>query len=184
MAASKRLAAHRASAPIASDDEIPAPNLPEEENEKTTPASTTKETSMNDETKAAVATAHSEGHSAGFKAANDRMNAVFASDHYAGREPLARAMLANEKLSAEDIIGCLQAAPKAAAPKGADLSDEEKRKAAEEGGRSEMKSAIEETGNSNIDPSGGGNPGGADKAKAASDSWDRVYADLNPKSAR
>lgn len=55
--------------------------------------------------------AKAEGHDAGFKAANDRMNAVFASTHFEGRETQAKAMLA-KAMSAEDIIDILAVTPK------------------------------------------------------------------------
>jgi hypothetical protein len=54
----------------------------------------------------------SEAHAAGFKQANDRMNAVFASEHYDGREAAAHVMLGNVKLGADDIISILAASPK------------------------------------------------------------------------
>jgi hypothetical protein len=59
-----------------------------------------------------VTTAEAKGHAAGFKEATDRMNAVFASGHYAGREASAHVMLGNAKFSADEIIGVLAAQPK------------------------------------------------------------------------
>lgn len=125
--------------------------------------------------KAAVDAARTEGHSAGFKAANDRMSAVMGSEHYAGRETLAKTLLANEKMTAEDITTALAAAPKAAAPDNPALSAEEQRAAAEEAGREEMKGALADTKNSNIDPGAGGG-GKPDAAAEATAFWDRVHA--------
>ncbi len=45
-----------------------------------------------------------------------RFAAVMASDEYQGRESLAATLLANDKLSADEIVTALAAAPKAAAP--------------------------------------------------------------------
>jgi hypothetical protein len=64
------------------------------------------------ETNDAIASARAEG----FAQATARANAVLASEHYTGREALATTMLANEKLSADEITTFLAAAPKAAAP--------------------------------------------------------------------
>jgi hypothetical protein len=48
-----------------------------------------------------------------YAAALARMTAVIASEHYAGREALAHRMIANVKLSAEEIIDTLSVAKKA-----------------------------------------------------------------------
>jgi hypothetical protein len=125
------------------------------------------------DTQAAVETARTEGHAAGFKAANERLGAVFASEHYAGREQLAQNLLGNASMDADAIISALAAAPKAAAPDGGGADPEE-------AARSEMRAAIVETANSDVDANGG-KPGGGDKAKANSDAWARVYGDLSPK---
>lgn len=98
-------------------------------------------------------TAKAEAHSAGFAAANARFAAVMASEHYAGRETLAQSLLANDKLSADEIITHLEAAQPAG---DAGLSEEEQRQAAEEGGRQEMQNALDEGANSNIDANNGG----------------------------
>lgn len=87
----------------------------------------TKETTMTDQEiaaaqDAAVATARSEATAA----ANARFNTVLASEHYAGREPLAKGLLANDKLSADDITAALalasKEAPAAAADDAGDLA--------------------------------------------------------------
>ena len=44
-----------------------------------------------------------------------RYTTVMASEHYQGRGQLAQSMLANDKLSANDIVGMLAAAPKGTA---------------------------------------------------------------------
>lgn len=54
--------------------------------------------------------------SAAAKAANDRFNAVLASEHYVGREALGQKLLGNDKLSADDIVDALQAAEKKPEP--------------------------------------------------------------------
>lgn len=64
------------------------------------------------EANAAIAAARAEG----FAEATARANTVLGSEHYAGREALATTMLANDKLSADEIVTMLAAAPKAAAP--------------------------------------------------------------------
>ena len=48
----------------------------------------------------------------GFAEANARFNTVLASDQYAGRELLAKTLLGNDKLSADEIVTALAAAPK------------------------------------------------------------------------
>ena len=47
----------------------------------------------------------------GFKEANARFARVTGSEHYAGRESFAAHLLANDKLSAEQIIECLSVSP-------------------------------------------------------------------------
>lgn len=46
------------------------------------------------------------------KAANERMQAVFASEHYAGNQTTANKLLLNANLSSDDIIGVLADLPK------------------------------------------------------------------------
>lgn len=176
MAESKRLAAHRAAAPgdDPNTDEIEIPNPVDEPGEGELTAKPKKEPKMpnEDDATAAIDTARTEGHGAGFKAANERMNQVLASEHYAGRETLAQSLLASDKLTAAEVIDHLAKAPKAAAPVGAELTDEQKREAAEAGGRAEMKDALAASGNSNIDAGGGAKP----DAKAEADAvWNKAY---------
>jgi hypothetical protein len=124
----------------------------------------------------AVETAKKEGHSAGFKAANDRMAAVMASEHYAGREAAAGKMLAKEAMSADDIIEVLAASPKVETTA---LTDDQQRDAAEEGGRKEMQAALKQGQNSNIDADGG-KGSGQDKAAESTAIWDRAIAKVFP----
>lgn len=56
--------------------------------------------------------------------ANARFTSVLASDHYAGREALAQTLLGNDKLSADEIVAALAAAPKAAPAPTTDADDE------------------------------------------------------------
>lgn len=145
------------------DTEIPAPDVPEEgEDEKEEPMTDT----TND---AALAAARAEGRNE----ANARWNTVLASEHYAGREQLAASLLANDAMSADAIVAALATAP--AAPKAGGLSDEELRAAAEEGGRMELKAALETGKNSNIDTDGGA---GGDK-NAETPSFAKAVAKAN-----
>lgn len=47
----------------------------------------------------------------GFKEANARFAKVTGCEHYAGRESFAATLLANDKLSADEIIECLRVTP-------------------------------------------------------------------------
>lgn len=113
----------------------------------------------------ALAAARAEG----FKAANERNAAVAASEHYAGREKLAANLLGNDKLSAADIIAALAEAP---APVTA-ASEPDPDAAA----RAEMRTAIDESGNSNVDANVGGKPAAQADNGAV---WDRAIANINP----
>lgn len=181
MATSKRLSAHREAVRVGAesgpDDDKPLnPDEPGEEDRDTPPTTTSKKEkkSMDEETKAALEAARTEGRDTGFKSANDRMNAVFASEHYAGREAAAAKMLGKPNLSAEDIVDLLadmpKAEPQASTPT---LTEEQQRAAAEEAGRQEMKAALEENKNSNVDA--GTEAGKPDKRKAADDVWAKAY---------
>ena len=127
---------------------------------------------------AAVDTAKREGHDAGFKAATDRFSAVMASEHYAGREAAAGKLLTKASLfsaSADDIVDLLADMQKVEQTA---LTEDQQREAAEEGGRKEMKEALEQGKNSSIDA--GGNGGGKDKGADASAVWDRAIARVFP----
>lgn len=173
MTTSKRLAAHRTSASAENPEVPPSPDSPDEIETPVDPKKKDKAMPNEDEMNAAADAARTEGHGAGFKAANERMNKVLASEHYVGREALAQSLLASEALSADDVIAHLGKAPKAAATTTTTtLTAEEQQAAAEAAGREEMKKTLAETGNSNIDADGGKKP---DK-KAESDSvWAKAY---------
>ncbi|MBB4859639.1 ribosomal protein L12E/L44/L45/RPP1/RPP2 [Novosphingobium chloroacetimidivorans] len=128
---------------------------------------------MDDETKAAIDAARTEGREAGSKSATERMNKVFASEHYAGREAAAAKLLGKPNLSAEDITELLADMPKAGVPEAPALTEEQQRAAAEEAGRKEMQAALEQNKNSDID-AGGGAPQ-PDKRAAADAVWDKAY---------
>lgn len=166
----------RLSEPLA-DEPDTSGNEPDEP-ETTTSKSKKKDPVMTEQTdQAAIDAAKKEGHEAGFKAANDRMNKVFASEYYAGREAAAAKLLGKPAMSAEDIIDVLADMPKVET---AALTEEEQRQAAEEGGRKEMQAALGQQQNSNIDAGGGNGGGEQDKAAAASSAWDKAYARTFP----
>ena len=151
MTVSRRLAAHRqamaasiASLPEDPDTEIPTPDVPDEDEDEK------EEPNMTDTpNEAAIAAARAEGRNE----ANARWNTVLASEHYDGRKELAAQLLSNDAMTAEAIVAALAAAP--AAPKASTLTEEQQREALEEGGRKELKSALESGKNSNIDTDGG-----------------------------
>lgn len=98
------------------------------------------------------------------KAATDRALAVMASEHFAGRDKLAATLLANDKLSATEIVTVLAAAAPVAAPAKAE-DDETKARAA-------MQAALaaEQPG-----PTGQA----ADEPKAVADNgWADVHAEV------
>lgn len=180
MTQSSRLAAHRAAAAIAAaEQEIPPASslAPADTNEPTTPTNQAKEKPMptEEEMKAAITTAEQKGRDEATQAATQRMTTVFASEHYAGREPLA-AKLLGKSLSAEDIIDLLADAPKAAPVALTAEQIAAAAEAAEVAAREEMARTLAETGNSNIDANGG--QGGASKpdTKAEADTvWGHAY---------
>lgn len=100
--------------------------------------------------------------------ANARFSTVLASEHYAGREALAKNLLASD-LTADAIVAALAAsnpAPVAAAATDPDAA-----------ARAEMRSALDETSNSNVDANAGGKPAAEADSGAV---WDRAIASLNP----
>lgn len=118
---------------------------------------------------AAIDATKKEGHAEGFKAANDRMNAVFASEHYAGREATAAKLLGKEAMTAGDIIEVLADMPKV---EQVALTEGQQRAAAEEAGRKEMREELGKQSNSNVD---------ADADRNASDAnhgWDKIHAEM------
>ena len=179
MTKSKRLAAFREAA-RAEDETSPAeqedlnPDGPgEDDGALPNQPSSEREKSMTDEEmKAEIEKARQEGHAAGQKAANERASKVHASEHYAGREAAAAKLLGKPNLSAEDITELLADMPKAAAST-ATLTEEQQRTAAEEAGRQEMKAALDQNKNSDIDAGGGASK--PDPRKAADDVWAKQY---------
>lgn len=162
-----RLATRASSTP---DDDMPANETIETGDQK-------KDDEMTEEEhKAAVAQARADGKTEGFAEANDRFAAVIGSEHYAGREGLAHKMLGNVKLGADDIIETLAAAEKKPETQ-ADAGDTQAK--AEEAGRKEMQKALAETGNSDIEPNGGGK-GTQNKAQEASNVWGSAIAKVFP----
>lgn len=98
-----------------------------------------------------------------FAAANDRALAVMASEHFAGREKLAATLLANDKLSAGEIVAALAATTAPAAAAGDP----------DAAAREEMKAALAAQKNSQIDPTGAGTS--ASKQDSAS-IWDQAHS--------
>jgi hypothetical protein len=96
------------------------------------------------------------------KAATERAVAVMSSEHVAGRTKLAADLLANDKLSADEIISILSAS----AP--ATTTDPE------DAARAEMQAALQEAGNSAVEA----NDSGAAAQAADSAVWDKTYAKL------
>lgn len=180
MTTSKRLSAHREAVRSADEpqhadqDQSSTPEQPGDEDEASPPTttSTKKEKSMDEETKAAIEAARTEGRENGQKSANERMNTVFASEHYAGREAAATKLLGKASLSAEDIVDLLADMPKAEPQAAATLTEDQQRAAAEEAGRKEMKAELERNANSDVDASAASKP---DKRKASDDVWARAY---------
>lgn len=179
MTKSKRLAAFRKAA-RAEDETSPAeqedltPDAPgDDDGALPNQPSSEREKSMTDEVmKAEIEKAREEGRAAGQKEANERADKVRASEHYAGREAAAAKLLGKPNLSAEDITELLADMPKAGAAAGT-LTEEQQRSAAEEAGRQEMKAALDQNKNSDID-AGGGAPK-PDKRAEADAVWAKQY---------
>lgn len=152
-----------------------------EEDETTTSKKKDKEKDMTTFTKeeheAALASARAEAKAEGVKEANARTEAVMASEHYVGREALAKTLLATD-LSVDQISASLAAAPKIEAS--ALLSKEELEAKAEEAGRNEMQSAIDGNQNSVIDVSGGAGGKSGGDAAATNAAWDKAVARVFP----
>lgn len=134
MSISRRLAAHReavASAAAASCPPNPLTDPETEVDEIEDEATGSKPEKDKDMTQEEIDALKAAAHKEGFDAANARFTAVAASEHYAGRETLAKTLLATD-LSAEQIITSLAAAAPAAAapaPSGDDAQREEIRQA-------------------------------------------------------
>jgi hypothetical protein len=100
----------------------------EEDTDMKKPKGKKKETEyMNEEqAQAAISASRSEG----FAEANARAGAVISSNHYEGREKLAAAMLANDKLSADEIVTMLAASPAASSAASSEDTDRASMRAA------------------------------------------------------
>lgn len=96
------------------------------------------------------------------KAATARAVAVMSSEHVAGRTKLAADLLANEKLSADEIIGILSASAPATSTDPEDAA------------RADMQAALKAAGKSGIEA----NDGGVVTPAAASSVWEKTYAKL------
>lgn len=97
------------------------------------------------------------------KAATDRALAVMSSEHFAGREAQAKTLLANDKLSADEIITMLaDLKPAASADPEADA-------------RAEMQAALKDSTPPTIDANAAP---GTTPAQAAGSIWDKTYAKL------
>lgn len=142
MTISKRLAALRATAPVAA---TPLPGIEtdtdEIEDDETLESKPAKDKDMTtEEMNAATAAARKEG----FDAATARFNTVIGSANFAGRETLAKTLLATD-LSAEQIETALAATAPAAAPAAPAAA------ASDDAARAEMAAAIAANSNSGIE---------------------------------
>lgn len=144
------------SKPLAGEEETP--NNPADPDPNNQPE---KENSMADETPVE----QTDAYKAGVASANERMNKVFASEHFVGRESSAVKLLAKEALTADDAIELLADMPKAQPV--AAVDQDEANKAAEEAGRKEMKAEMEKSGNQDL---GTGDDGGLPDTNAKADS--------------
>jgi hypothetical protein len=179
---SSRLAAHLAEKAASDSAQGNTPNSPPdtpgevEGGTASDPKSDPKEKNQVDEAEhaAAVAQAREEAEKATLAASTTRMNAVFASEHYAGREAAANRLLGKPNLTAEDITEMLADLPKTAPA--AALTEEQQRAAAEEAGREEMRKTLASGQNSNVDANnGGGSDPKADARKASDAVWAKAH---------
>jgi len=97
-----------------------------------------------------------------------RYTAVMSSEHYQGRESLAALMLANDKLSADEITGMLSAATPGAAGSDADAQ-----------AGAAMLAAMKSFGNPDTSHASGGSP----KAEA-NHGWDNIHAEIRERRGR
>lgn len=150
------------------------PTRPEVGEEDETTTSTSKDKEKKDMSNE-IDQAKAEGHAAGFKEANDRMNKVFASEHYEGREKTAQTLL-GKNMSADDIIDVLATTPKIEQSS----SDASVEADAEAAARNEMKDAIAQTSNSSVEASGSASN---KKDETSAQVWDQALANIIPASA-
>ena len=140
--------APKAEEPVA--DSEPAPEKPKAESEEA-PAD------EEPEPEADAADPESPQFKAGFAAAVDRNSAVFASEHFVGREKAAASLLGNQKLSADEIISAL-----AALPKGSSGNN--------------MLDGLKGSANPDLQP--GSEATGTNPQQESRSSWDRTFAKL------
>jgi hypothetical protein len=163
----------KAAADKPKDEENPV--ITDENDDGTEPKSKKKDKDMSTETPVEQTAEYQ----AGFKAANDRLNAVTASEHYAGREPSAHAML-GKSMSASDIIDILATQPKIE-PATIIIDPAAATAAAEEAGKATMLAALNEQTNAALDDSSGD---AKPNAKVDVDkTWNRAYG-LEEKGAK
>lgn len=144
--------------------EEPTPDEPENEPAPEPETPPEKEQAMPDDTPVE----QTDAYKAGFAAATDRMNSVFASEHFAGREAHA-ARLLGTTLGSDEIAAQLEHFPKRE-----ELSAEAAAAATEEGGRAEMREAMANAGNADL---GADQNSDAHTGRAAADSvWERANA--------
>ena len=124
---------------------------------------------MTTETPLAERDDYKAGLAAGTDAERARMTAVFASEHFAGREAHA-AKLLGKGLSAEDTIDLLADMPKAQPVDQATANA-----AAEEAAREEMREQMNKNGNVDLGADEGGKEGKTGRAKADA-RWDKANA--------
>jgi hypothetical protein len=159
---------------IAADLPDQDPTRPEDEEDE--PETATKPRSKpakdKDMTEEELLAVKAEARAEGFKAATERSNTVLASEHYQGREALAKSLLATD-LSAEQIVTSLAAAPKI--EPAAVAADPE---AGDDAARAEMREAITQNRNSAIEPGQG--DGAKSKEQAAASVWDTAIANEFP----
>lgn len=166
---SSRLAGETPPSAPAAAPETSEPETPQAKEPKGSPAPESKtepeeENSMADETPVE----QTDAYQAGVNAERERVSAVFASEHFAGREAFTPKLL-GKGLSAEDTIDLLADMPKAAP-----VSQDEANKAAEAAAREEMREEMAKAGNADLGASKD-NDGKTGRAKADA-VWDKANA--------
>lgn len=195
MAESKRLAAHRASAPAANAEEtnpevllagfneeqmnaITAHLTPKAEGKPKEKSSEDGDDDDSEDGKPAMDSKKKaeEPDAAASAMGNDRLPFIAAAlandENCKGKDALAMAMLADAdyaNVNASGLVKLLGKTPATTSASAAADADDKSDAAA----RAAMLAAIDETGNSNIDANAGGKPSGAANATAV---WDRVIA--------
>lgn len=163
----------RAAETVPGEESPDAPNTPDTPQGEPEPQPQPKdEAPMADTTDTPLAERedYKAGYAAAETAANERIRAVFASEHFAGREAHAARLLGNAKLDAGDIIAELPNFSKAEANT---LTPEQQTEAAEKGGRAEMREAMTAAGNKDL---GSDQNSDANSGRAKADNvWARAW---------